>query len=46
MYWNDPVSEAPPLVFSQLTRVAIILLCVAVVVLGVYPKPLTCLLAP
>ena len=46
MYWNDPVSDAPPLVFSQLTRVAIILLCVAVVVLGVYPKPLTCLLAP
>jgi NADH-quinone oxidoreductase subunit N len=46
MYWNDPASDAPPLVFSPLTRAAIILLCVAVVVLGVYPKPLTCLLAP
>jgi NADH-quinone oxidoreductase subunit N len=46
MYWNEPPKDAPPLVFSTLTRVAIIFLGAAVVILGVYPKPLTGLLTP
>jgi len=46
MYWNEPAKDAPPLVFSTLTGAAIIFLGAAVVILGVYPKPLTGLLAP
>lgn len=46
MYWNEPAKDAPPLEFSTLTRAAIVFLGAAVVILGVYPKPLTGLLTP
>lgn len=46
MYWNEPAKDAPPLVFSGLTRASIILLGAAIVILGVYPRPLTGLLTP
>lgn len=46
MYWNEPPKDAPPLTFSFLTRASIVLLAAAILILGVYPKPLTALLAP
>jgi NADH-quinone oxidoreductase subunit N len=46
MYWNEPAKDAPPLEISLLTRATIVFLGAAIVILGVYPKPLTGLLAP
>lgn len=46
MYWNEPPKDAPPLAFSTLTRASIVFLGAAILILGVYPKPLTALLAP
>ena len=46
MFWNDPAPDAPALAFSQLSRLTIIALVAAILVLGLYPTPILTLLQP
>ena len=46
MFWNDPAPDAPALAFSELSRLTIIALTAAILVLGLYPTPILTLLQP
>jgi NADH-quinone oxidoreductase subunit N len=46
MFWNEPGKDAQPLVFSELSRLTIIALTAAILVLGLYPTPILTLLQP
>jgi NADH-quinone oxidoreductase subunit N len=39
MYWNDPAAGLTPLATPPITRAVLALLCLAIIVFGVLPKP-------
>ena len=44
VWWEAPAEGAKPLVLPQITRICVIVLTVAVIVLGIYPAPIGWLL--